>query len=44
LINKILGKVTAEDVEEIEKLFKGLDVEEKNEMPGKFSESIFHTR
>lgn len=27
------GKVTAEDVEEIEKLFKSLDVEEKNEMP-----------
>jgi len=29
------NKVTSEDIEEFEKLFKNLDVEEKNEMPGK---------
>ncbi len=30
------NKVTSEDIEEFEKLFKNLDVEEKNEMPGTF--------
>lgn len=42
ILNKLkqidnLGKVSAEDVEEFERLFKGLDIEEKNEIPGQLS-------
>ena len=35
------NKVTSEDIEEFEKLFKNLDVEEKNEMPGKKFNLLF---